>query len=676
MQNLISLTLSLLLLSVKSNKYAEILKKDLNSNEIHQDIEDLQANFRQQHPQDPKCFENHHKIQYLPYWDKEVIEFPCMYAGTLNVSLQDTHDHNLFYWHFKNTSLTDPPLVFWMNGGPGSSSMFGLFLEHGPLKVTRTGEGMDDFSLGLNEKGSWLDIADLVYIDQPVGTGFSFGNFYIDRMETGAEHFVKFVTKFLKAYPEYKNREIYLSGESYAGKYLPHFTYKIALHNELERLTKKNNASIINLQATFIGDPFVSPIRQRTSTHLVAQGLHVIDRSNMGQVAALRKKCEESISEEWDLGSKVCGQTMDYIDTQAAGLYTYDGSAFDTDWQPLIDVIQDFLMKSNKKNLLYQALHVTKSYKTPIYERSSRRVSQSYDFEEMLDWSVYYDKCIEKKMKLIIYAGEYDQRDGPLTMIAWMKDLRNLQNSSGNFFNQSRKIYYYKDTNGSFQVGGYYRYDKDAEFTFLTVPKSGHFVPTTQLDMTKQMLKDFFENKRLVCHKSSQSECETSHVMCRAMNNCNSNGKCLDTGKCQCEHGFFGDDCTQKIQSLSISQEFQESYQMNGTHWYYFRLENKDNQILNDDEYFELRLSSQRLMDIYIKKDDKSEPTQFQNDMKFLKQQRLVISTQSFPMLRSSFIATVRVDGIDLFENKYHQHTLKASFRKFKKPQIDQILIQ
>jgi len=57
-------------------------------------------------------------------------------------------------------------------------------------------------------------------------------------METGSEHFIKFLTKFLKAYPEYKDREIFISGESYAGKYLPHFTYKIALHNEKEKLKK------------------------------------------------------------------------------------------------------------------------------------------------------------------------------------------------------------------------------------------------------------------------------------------------------------------------------------------------------------------------------------------------------------------------------------------------------
>lgn len=66
---------------------------------------------------------------------------------------------------------------------------------------------------------------------------------------------------FLKKYPEYKGRDFYISGESYAGKYLPHFTYNINRYNELQQNLKPEDQIIINLKATFIGDPFVSPVR-------------------------------------------------------------------------------------------------------------------------------------------------------------------------------------------------------------------------------------------------------------------------------------------------------------------------------------------------------------------------------------------------------------------------------
>jgi len=60
-----------------------------------------------------------------------------------------------------------------------------------------------------------------------------------------------------------------------------------------------------------------------------------------------------------------------------------------------------------------------------------------------------------------------------------------LDKSGGIFFNQARKIYYYKNAKGDYEVGGYYRNDPVVGFTFLTIPKAGHFVPATQLDVTK-----------------------------------------------------------------------------------------------------------------------------------------------------------------------------------------------
>ena len=65
-------------------------------------------------------------------------------------------------------------MVVWINGGPGATSMFGLFLENGPLRVRRNGTGPDDFVLSAAD-ASWADDYSVVFIDQPVGTGFSYG---------------------------------------------------------------------------------------------------------------------------------------------------------------------------------------------------------------------------------------------------------------------------------------------------------------------------------------------------------------------------------------------------------------------------------------------------------------------------------------------------------------------
>jgi carboxypeptidase C (cathepsin A) len=86
-----------------------------------------------------------------------------MYSGTIKTAANE--DHNLFYWFFRNIYNDTAPLVLWLNGGPGSASMFGLFLENGPLRVRKTGSTYDDYELYMNEEGSWIDIANVIYLD-------------------------------------------------------------------------------------------------------------------------------------------------------------------------------------------------------------------------------------------------------------------------------------------------------------------------------------------------------------------------------------------------------------------------------------------------------------------------------------------------------------------------------
>lgn len=176
-----------------------------------------------------------------------------MYAGTIKTSYED--DHNLFYWFFRNTKTPNAPLVLWLNGGPGSSSMFGLWLENGPLRVKKTGTTDDSYLVGLNPEGSWMDVANIIFLDQPVGVGFSYGHPLIQRMDEGADEFVNFVLGFYDKYPEFKTRKFLITGESYAGKYIPLFSTHVLVYN-----SRNPGRFQIPLQSVLIGDPFNSPI--------------------------------------------------------------------------------------------------------------------------------------------------------------------------------------------------------------------------------------------------------------------------------------------------------------------------------------------------------------------------------------------------------------------------------
>lgn len=78
---------------------------------------------------------------------------------------------NLFFWHAQNNHIdAKQRTVIWLNGGPGCSSMDGALMEVGPYRMK------DDKNLEKNP-GSWHEFANLLFVDQPVGTGFS----YIDQ---------------------------------------------------------------------------------------------------------------------------------------------------------------------------------------------------------------------------------------------------------------------------------------------------------------------------------------------------------------------------------------------------------------------------------------------------------------------------------------------------------------
>jgi len=103
-----------------------------------------------------------------------------------------------------------------LTGGPGCSSETALFYENGPFTIN------DDMSLKINDY-SWNDVSNIVFVDQPLGTGFSEGKLidFAHDEDDVAESMGKFLVGFLEQNPEFKGRDFFITGESYAGHYIP-----------------------------------------------------------------------------------------------------------------------------------------------------------------------------------------------------------------------------------------------------------------------------------------------------------------------------------------------------------------------------------------------------------------------------------------------------------------------
>lgn len=137
-----------------------------------------------------------------------------MYGGYIDIG----DSKNLYYFHVK--ALKEPeqaPLVLWLNGAPGCSSLIGAFKENGPFLFYNTAKKIST----LNE-WTFAQKANVLYVDAPGAAGFSD---YPDVADLDndkvADDLFKFLDKFLNLFPEYAKNPMFLAGEGHAGMILP-----------------------------------------------------------------------------------------------------------------------------------------------------------------------------------------------------------------------------------------------------------------------------------------------------------------------------------------------------------------------------------------------------------------------------------------------------------------------
>ncbi|KAL5203283.1 hypothetical protein ABZP36_014235 [Zizania latifolia] len=169
-----------------------------------------------------------------------------MYAGYITV---DEHaGRALFYWLQEAPAAAQPaPLVLWLNGGPGCSSIaYGASEELGAFRIRPDGA-----TLFLNEH-RWNKEANILFLDSPAGVGFSYTNTTTDLYTSGdsrtAHDSYKFLVKWFERFSHYKHRDFYIAGESYAGHYVP----------QLSQLVYHKNKGVekprINLKGYMVGN--------------------------------------------------------------------------------------------------------------------------------------------------------------------------------------------------------------------------------------------------------------------------------------------------------------------------------------------------------------------------------------------------------------------------------------
>ncbi|TKW01906.1 hypothetical protein SEVIR_8G209200v4 [Setaria viridis] len=177
-----------------------------------------------------------------------------MYGGY--VTVDEGAGRALYYWFQEADRATaDPataPLVLWLNGGPGCSSVgSGAFEELGAFRVNTDGQ-----TLLLNEF-AWNKAANVLFLESPAGVGFSYSNTSSDLVvgddRTARDSYI-FLVKWFERFPQYKYRDFYIAGESYAGHYVP----------QLSQLVYRNNIGVekpfINFKGFMVGNGLIDDL--------------------------------------------------------------------------------------------------------------------------------------------------------------------------------------------------------------------------------------------------------------------------------------------------------------------------------------------------------------------------------------------------------------------------------
>merc|ERR1712000_460845 len=392
------------------------------------------------------------------------------YSGYLDDNENDKH---LFYWFFE--SRNDPkndPVVLWLNGGPGCSSLTGLFLELGPSGITK--------KLDLEHNpASWNNNASVIFLDQPVNVGYSYSGSSVSNTVAAGKDVYALLTLFFHQYPEYAEQDFHFAGESYAGHYIPVFTSEILAHKDRN----------INLKSVLIGNGLSDPYTQYAYYRPMAWGeggqKSVLSESECQGMDDALPRCQSLIERCYDSGSAwSCVPATIYCNNAMMGPYQRSGRNVYDIRGPCED----------SSNLCYPAMGWISEYlnqqdvrdavgaEVDSYDSCNFDINRNFMFAG--DWMQPYHQLIPgilEQLPVLIYAGDVDFICNWLGNEAWTnqlewpghKDFAKAELKDLNLASSTEK---------SSNDEAYGKVKTSGNLTFMRIFEAGHMVPMDQPD--------------------------------------------------------------------------------------------------------------------------------------------------------------------------------------------------
>jgi carboxypeptidase C (cathepsin A) len=408
------------------------------------------------------------------------------FSGYLNLPGTKKQIH---YWFVEaEEDAVNAPLVFWTNGGPGCSGLIGFLTEQGPFRPDSQG------NLQMND-WRWNKIANMVFLEQPVGVGFSYSDNSDDYKigdSQAAKDNLQTILQFLIKFPQYSKVPLFITSESYGGHYMPTLAYQIVKYNE-----QQDDSSKLNFKGFAVGNPYTdyySGVGAEMETYwgkqllpkptwdkYVANGcLEVANQLNNSICTTFILDFMKKIGNlnPYALDYPVCVSQQQIWTTRMlyenSKIYNSKFSdaflALKESYEPCEDnYAADYLNDPDVK----KALHVKSSIE---WEECSRTVKYEY-VDKMLPMEHYYNELLnslsDKDLRIMVYSGDDDSVCGTIGTQKWLWSL--------GF--PVKKDEYWKVWKVDGQTAGYISqfdtpFSNEPRLTFATVHFAGHEVPT------------------------------------------------------------------------------------------------------------------------------------------------------------------------------------------------------
>ncbi|CAI9769737.1 unnamed protein product [Fraxinus pennsylvanica] len=390
-----------------------------------------------------------------------------------------------FYYYLAEAdehSRKSLPLLVWLNGGPGCSSLgYGAMQEIGPFRVHSDGKTL------YKNKLAWNHAANVLFLESPAGVGFSYSNMTTDFVKggdrrTAIDNYI-FLLNWLERFSEYKDRDFYISGESYAGHYVPQLALTILHHN------KKANKTIINLKGIVIGNAVIDDETDRKGVYDYLATHALISDETLYQI---QKFC--NFSSNVSNQSDECNEACDEADTDVYSLDVYNiyaplctNSRFSSypkgtsvmNFDPCSD---DYVHIYLNRPDVQEALHANVT-KIHYNWQSCSDVIQKWE-DSPSTVIPLLKELMANGLRVWIFSGD---TDGVIPITSTKYSINHMKLS----VKTSWRPWFLGR-----EVGGYTKV-YEGNLTFATVRGAGHQVPSYQPARALSLVKHFLDGKQL-----------------------------------------------------------------------------------------------------------------------------------------------------------------------------------